>query len=101
MLSSRRYTEKRDYMRMELDCPVKYSDTAGLRTREGQCLNLSAKGIAFEATEDFPVGAKLTVHVAPKLAVTPPFSATVKILRTERQNEKRNYKLAGVIEEII
>ncbi len=99
MLSSRRYTEKRDYIRMELGCPVQYSDVSGLRVREGTCLNLSAKGIAFEATEEFPIGAKLTVHVSPKLAVTPPFSATVKIVRTEPLQNKK-FKLAGLIEEV-
>lgn len=101
MFSSRYNTEKRDYMRMALDCPVSYSDLEGLRTRQGHCINLSAKGIAFEAAESFPLGAELTVSLIPKLSMTPPFSAKIKIVRAERNSIKHNYTLAGMIEEVI
>lgn len=96
----RKYSEKRSFIRMELDCPLTYSDATGLRSREGKCLNLSAKGIALETNEDFPVGSTLKVNVTPKLALTPPFSATVKIVRSESSDDPQRFKLAGVIEEI-
>lgn len=100
MLGSRKYTEKRDYLRMALDCPVTYSDVEGLRSRQGTCINLSAKGIAFEAADNFPVGSKLKISMQPKLAMTPPLSAVVKVLRVERNSAKQCYTLAGQIEEI-
>lgn len=101
MFSSRYNTEKRKFMRMEMDCPLSYSDLEGLRTREGKCINLSAKGIAFEAPESFPLGAELKVCLVPKLDMTPPFSAKIKIVRAERNSAKHNYTLAAQIEEVI
>lgn len=101
MLGSRHYTEKRDFYRMALDCPITYSDIEGLRSRSGQGVDLSAKGIAFEASDNFPIGSLLKIQVSPKLTMTPPFSATVKIVRVERNSAKQNYLLAGLIEEML
>ncbi|MDX1810404.1 MAG: PilZ domain-containing protein [Gammaproteobacteria bacterium] len=99
MIGSRTYTEKRDFHRMVLDCPVSYSDVDGLRVRSGRGINLSARGIAFEASESFPVGSLLKVNVEPQLAMTQPLSALIKVLRVERDSANQCYKLAGSIEE--
>ena len=100
MFSPRSYAEKRNFHRMVLNCPISYSDTSGLRTRQGTAKDLSAKGIAFFAADDFPVGATLTVNLEPGVTVTPAFSVMVKILRVERNEKDRNYLLACTIEEI-
>ena len=100
MLLSRNFSEKRSFIRMSVNCPVTYSDTDGLRKRIGTCVDLSAKGIAFQCDESFPLGAKLKVNVEPKLSISPPFSAVVKVIRVESEKTHGTYKLAGLIEEI-
>jgi len=100
MFGPRDYTEKRDYYRMALDCPVTYSDVEGLRSRQGQGRDLSAKGISFVASDSFPIGSTLKVSVAPKVSMTKPLFATIKIVRVEKNGENKEYLLAGMIEEM-
>ncbi len=100
MFSTRDYAEKRDYIRMEVNCPLNFSENASSKTYEGTCINLSAKGIAFEANTAYPIGTTLFVEVAPKLAVASPFTAMVKIIRSEQNLQNKSYRLAGTFEEI-
>jgi len=99
MKSSRHYIEKRDFMRMAINCPVSYQPAdSGLTTKSGTCINLSANGILFQCDDRFPEGTVLDISVKPQLTISPPFNAKMKIVRVQHQSEDNSYSLAGTIE---
>jgi len=99
MLNSRQYIEKRDFMRMALNCPVEYRVSGSNQTpKTGTCVNLSAKGISFVCDDHYPEGAELDISVKPQLAISPPFNAKMKVIRVVHQSEEKCYSIAGVIE---
>jgi len=99
MLTSRKFAEKRDYIRMTMDCPVKYQSLNGEGKKEGTCLNLSAKGVLFRCNDQYPVGTMLRIDVSPRLSISPPFFALIKVLRVSSATES-GYQIAGSIQEI-
>jgi len=100
MRSSRQYTEKRNYMRLTMDCPVSYQVVNTSNRRMGTCRNLSADGILFECDEKYPIGTRIKVNVSPTLSLSPPFSAVVKVVRVSADDEGDSYQLAGTLEDI-
>jgi hypothetical protein len=76
------YSEKRDFIRLAVDCDV-YYQTEGGQEHCGQGRDLSAGGVMFEVEEEFPVGTKLHVRIHPRNNLTPPLETTVEVLRME------------------
>ncbi len=98
MLNSRQYVEKRDFMRMALNCPVNYQSLMSSRgSKAGTCVNLSANGISFLCDDLIKLGEELEISVKPQLAISPPFNATMKVVRVEQQGSSNIYCIAGVI----
>lgn len=98
MLNSRQYIEKRDFMRMALNCPVNYESTLSRRGKKtGTCVDLSANGISFLCDDKISVGDELDISVKPQLAISPPFNATMTVIRVEQQGLSNTYSIAGII----
>ncbi|MDH3325799.1 MAG: PilZ domain-containing protein [Gammaproteobacteria bacterium] len=99
MLGSRNYIEKRDFMRMAINCPVSYQVAdSDLTTKSGNCINLSARGILFQCDDKYPEGTELRISVQPQLSISPPFNAKMKVIRVDWQGEDNSYCIAGTIE---
>jgi len=98
MLNSRHYIEKRDFMRMALNCPVNYQSTSSSQEQKtGTCVDLSANGISFLCADKIAVGDELDISVKPQLAISPPFNAIMTVVRVEQQGSSNTYCVAGVI----
>lgn len=63
MFSPRLETEKRDFIRMSVDCDVEYKELSSNTLFPGKGVNLSGKGIQFKATQRHTPGEKLEVNV--------------------------------------
>ena len=100
MYAPRSYVEKRDFIRMSMDCPVTYQLLDSANQKTGTCVNLSAKGILFHCDDHYPLGTLLKVCVSPRLTISPSFNAIVKIVRIKQHESKDGYLLAGMIQEI-
>ncbi|MDH5229251.1 MAG: PilZ domain-containing protein [Gammaproteobacteria bacterium] len=96
----RSFSEKRDFMRMQIKCPVTFSEIDSDVEYQGTCINLSAKGVLIQAKRRFPEGTRLAIFVQPELAISPNFSATIEVIRTEVDADASEYRFAGRIEEI-
>jgi hypothetical protein len=71
--------EQRDFLRMPIDCDLKYSVVGDIREHRGKVINLSNTGILFSSRQKLEPGNLLTaVLTAPN---TPPMHATVKVER--------------------
>ena len=92
------YAEKRDFLRMPIDCELSFSESGGGKQYIGNVINLSSKGILFTSNTEFKPGARLDITLTPSNSITPPMEATVVVMRV-LDNEAK-FEIACEIEEI-
>ncbi len=76
-----RYAEKRDFLRMPIDCELSFTALGNDTRHEGNVINLSSKGILFKSSECFDPGTRLDILLTPNNAQTPPMEARVVVSR--------------------
>ncbi|MCP4391235.1 MAG: PilZ domain-containing protein [Gammaproteobacteria bacterium] len=75
------YAEKRDFLRMPIDCELSFSESGSSKQYQGNVINLSSKGILFTSNTEFVAGKKLDITLTPSNSITPPMEATVVVMR--------------------
>lgn len=75
------FAEKRDYLRMPIDCSFRYSVSDDHREHQGKVINLSSRGILFTSRQRLEEGALLDIVLAPSHPTTPPTHATAEVAR--------------------
>ena len=76
------YDEKRDYIRMEVDCEITYKLADSDTFKTGRCISLSGAGVSFIADTAYDVGLAMEVNIIPKSAVTPSMTAFIEVVRS-------------------
>jgi hypothetical protein len=89
------YAEKRDFMRMPIDCRMQFSVVGDDREFQAKVINLSNKGILFTSRQRLEVGNLLTLVLTASQTDTPPMHATVKVTRVI--NNRVHYEVACII----
>ena len=79
--ASRTYDEKRDFIRMTVDCDLTLREVPGGRQHAGRCLNLSSTGAMVLCDEEPAIGQRLELHIEPRLALVPALDALVEVVR--------------------
>lgn len=92
------YAEKRDFLRMPIDCALSFSESGSSKQHSGNVINLSSKGILFTSNSDFAPGSRLDITLTPSNSITPPMEATVVVMRVV--NNDVLFEVACEIEEI-
>ena len=92
------YAEKRDFLRMPIDCALHFVQRGGSELYEGIVINLSSKGILFTSIHKFDEGAVLEITLTPSNSLTPPMEASVVVSRVS--NNDAVFEIACEIEEI-
>ena len=92
------YAEKRDFLRMPIDCELNFAVEGSTKQYQGNVINLSSKGILFTATENFAPGTTLEIVLTPSNSATTPMEATVVVARVS-SNEVL-FEIACEIKEI-
>ena len=75
------YAEKRDFLRMPIDCELSFTTAGSTRQLAGKVINLSSKGILFTTDEEIAQGERLEILLTPYNAETPPMEASVLVSR--------------------
>jgi hypothetical protein len=75
------YAEKRDFLRMPIDCELSFTVAGSSKRYQGNVINLSSKGILFTSSEDFAAGTSLDIVLTPSNSSTQPMHATVVVAR--------------------
>ncbi len=75
------YAEKRDFLRMPIDCELSFARRGDAERHQGKVINLSSKGILFTSDERFAPGDELEILLTPGNALTPPMEASVVVSR--------------------
>ena len=86
------YAEKRDFLRMPIDCSLKFSVVGDEREYTGKVINMSNAGILFTSRQRLEVGTMLSLVLVASQTDTPPMHATVKVGRV--QNNRVHYEIA-------
>ncbi len=77
------HDEKRDFIRMTVDCQILYKDTAG-KEHHGRAINLSGGGVLFMTDSPPAMGSELTVSVMPDMPKVEPLDVIAKVIRVDR-----------------
>lgn len=93
-----RYAEKRDFLRMPIDCKLKFSKRGSDQQLEGNVINLSSYGILFTTAREIEEGTLLEIVLTPTNSLTPPMQAAVVVIRSI--NNDALYEVACEIENI-
>jgi hypothetical protein len=93
------HDEKRDYIRMDVDCDITYKPADGHEVKTGRCTTLSGAGVSFMADQAFDVGLAMEVSILPKTAITPPMTAFIEVVRSVKQGDG-SYEIAASIKSI-
>lgn len=95
------YIEKRDYLRMEVDCAASIL-LQGLEPLSAIVKDLSATGILMWVDSPIPSGSLGTVSILPGKNITPPLTAEVEVIRCEPlAADPSTYAAACSIREIL
>ena len=92
------YAEKRDFLRMPIDCELSFSVAGSSDKQQGNVINLSHRGILFTSSETYDEGTRLDIVLTPSNSITPPMEATVIVSRVTDNNAI--FEIACEIEDI-
>lgn len=81
------HDEKRDFIRLGVDCKVKFKDGGGME-HQGRAINVSGGGVLFMTDTPLTLGAELTVSVKPDTPVIEPLDVIAKVVRVDRIDGK-------------
>ncbi|MBS4051988.1 PilZ domain-containing protein [Methylomonas rivi] len=93
------HDEKRDYIRMEVDCDITYRLANSHEIKTGRCTTLSGAGVSFLADQSFEAGLAMEVSIIPKTSITPPMTAFIEVVRSVKRDENQ-YEIAASIKSI-
>ncbi|MCP4877241.1 MAG: PilZ domain-containing protein [Gammaproteobacteria bacterium] len=92
------YAEKRDFLRMPIDCELSFMVAGSTKQYQGNVINLSSKGILFTSSKDFSAGTRLEIILTPSNSITAPMHADVVVARVV--NNEVLFEIACEIKEI-
>lgn len=93
--TTRDFSEKRNFIRMQIDTPAKMTLQYGDETLSGTCVNLSGGGLAAEVDKVVPVDTEVIITVASEHGHNPMLKAKAKVNRiTTGQSETCTLGLA-------
>jgi len=98
---SRDYDEKRDFVRVEVDCDVFYNEQDSNEKYHGRVKNLSGRGMMFVSERGIPAETMLEVRIAPKNDLTDPLHALVRVVRLCKQRHENGYEIGAVIQQML
>lgn len=76
------YDEKRDYIRMDVDCDVAYKLADSTKVNIGRCTSLSGAGVSFITDSPYDTGMAMEINLVPKNTATPPMTAFIEVVRS-------------------
>ena len=93
------YDEKRNFIRMSVNCEINYKLTDSEQSYQGRCTSLSGAGLAFISEREFEQGKSMEVNVIPENTITPPMTAYVEIVRSIKLDSGQ-YEIGAQIKSI-
>ncbi|MGR9085972.1 MAG: PilZ domain-containing protein [Gammaproteobacteria bacterium] len=93
------YNEKRNEIRMKIDCDLTYKFACSLEIFHGRCTSISGSGVSFITDRGIAQGKALEITVGPNDALAPSMRAFIEVLRNTRKADN-SYEIAASIKSI-
>ncbi len=94
------YAEKRDFLRMPIDCPAQIRIAGSNNTSSAIVKNLSSTGMLMLFEQEIDPGTQLAVEIMPGKSITPPLSAEMSVVRSDPSGAG-NFTIACTIDRIL
>jgi hypothetical protein len=94
------FAEKRSFHRMGVEAPAQYILQGAEEIANGRVKNLSAAGLLLLTSQEISPGTKLSIHIVPSQPITPPFSASLSVVRSNAA-DGGGFEIACSIERIL
>lgn len=93
------YDEKRDYIRMDIDCDITYRLADSDAVHHGRCTSISGAGVSFISDISYKPGKAMEIRVLPAKSVTPPMVAFIEVVRSSLMPDG-SFEIAAAIKSI-
>jgi hypothetical protein len=93
----RDYDEKRDFIRISVDCEIQFKAEGAQQMETGHLSNLSGRGMMFIAARQMPLETRLEVRIEADNNVTAPLHALVRVVRVVKQRRSEAYEIGAII----
>lgn len=100
MANQRPYEEKRDFIRVSLDCEIHLQHAASGHRFIASSRNLSAGGVLFLTEESLAPGDLLEMHIEASQALFSVLDATIEVVRIESHDAGEPQLVGGAIRTI-
>jgi hypothetical protein len=95
----RQYDEKRDAVRVDVDCPIMFRPEDNGGNDIGKVRNLSGRGMMFISQREVPVESHLEVRIQPEDDTS--LHARVRVVRVARPRRGEGFEIGAVIQEML
>ena len=99
-LDQRRYEEKRDFIRVPVECVVDLRHADNGDHFQGAGRNLSAGGVLFHTDEPLKPGDRLEMHIESSQALNSVLDASIEVVRVEPASDELCYAVGSAIRAI-
>lgn len=99
-IDQRSYEEKRDFIRVPVNCEVQLEDCDSGKRFVGFGKNLSANGVLFQTDERLYPGDKLEMHIESSHRLLSVLDATIEVVRVVPTEEGFGYSVGSAIRDI-
>ena len=96
-LDQRTYEEKRDFVRVAVDCEVGLQPVNGGHPFMANGKNLSAGGVLFHTEEQLQPGDQLEMHIEAHQALFSVLDATIEVVRVQSVGDGRTWAVGSAI----
>ena len=96
-LDRRSYEEKRNFIRVPVECEVMLASPVDGKRFRGIGKDLSGGGILFHTEEFLEPGEHLEIHIEARQAMFSVLDATIEVVRVQRLADGRHYAVGGAI----
>jgi hypothetical protein len=90
-LDQRSYEEKRDFIRVPVECEISLQDAESGKRFLANGKNLSAGGVLFYTDEPLQPGDRLEMHIEAHQVLLSVLDASIEVLRVESLKGGRSY----------
>jgi len=93
------HDEKRNYIRMGIDCDITFKLPNSDQRYQGRCTSISGAGVSFTADRYVDPGKAMEINVEPRNAATPTMTAFIEVVRSTQLVDNL-YEIAATIKSI-
>lgn len=97
----REFDEKRDVIRVNVDCPILFRDDGKKQEESGKVRNLSGRGLMFIAERELTVASHLEVKIESDTESTAPMHARVRVVRVAKPRRGEGFEVGAIVEEML